>query len=164
MAGTGLTFAVGVGAVGTVVGLIATVVGKLTAIDLVQSVVRLSVVAFIIGVLFSAALAIIARAKTFEKLSLPKVTAIGIGGGLLYFGFLAVNGGRRWSTPDAIANLTILVLMGGVSAAGTLLLARRAGRALGAGDAHHRLNESPMSTSDSDVRAQQAPVHLNDEH
>lgn len=46
----------------------------------------------------------------------------------------AANGARVWSVWNAIGNLTILTLPGGVSAAATLMLARRAGRALKPGE------------------------------
>jgi Na+/serine symporter len=102
-------------------------------------VAKLSVVAFLVGVGFSGVLAIAASGRTFERLTLRFVTALGAGGGLLYFLFIAAaNGARVWSASAAIANLMILTLLGGGSAAATFLLARRAGRSLKSGE------ESPL--------------------
>lgn len=130
MIGTGLTFAFGVGVVGLLVGLIGVLMGA-QVWDNLRLVAKLSVVSFIVGVAFSSALALAARARTFDRLSLPFVTALGAGGGLLYFLFIAAaNGARVWSLGTALTNLTILVFMGGGAAAATLLIARRAGRAL----------------------------------
>jgi hypothetical protein len=92
--------------------------------------IKSSIWAFPIGVAFSGVLAITARGLPFDKLSLPRFAALGAGGGLLLFGLLAINAWQAWSVSDAIANATLLVLLGGGSATGTLMLARRAGPAL----------------------------------
>jgi hypothetical protein len=132
--GTGLTFAAGVGVVGSILGLVGLVLGLLSWDDL-RMVPRLSVVAFLVGVGFSGVLAIAARRRTFDRLSLRYVTALGAGGGLIYFLFIAAaSGARVWSAWNAIGNLTILTLLGGGSAAATLVLARKAGRALTPGE------------------------------
>jgi hypothetical protein len=130
MFGTGITFAVGVGAVSSLVGVTAMLFGELTLIELAQSVVRMSVVSFILGVAFSGLLALIARGRSLEKLSLPLVTALGAAGGLSYWLFLAMNGGRTWEPRVALLNFVLLVVMGSGAAAGTLLVARRAKQAL----------------------------------
>ena len=72
---------------------------------------------------------------------LPRFAALGAGGGLLLFGLLAINAWQAWSVSDAIANATLLVLLGGGSATGTLMLARRAGPALKSGDESRSLGE-----------------------
>lgn len=146
MIGMGLTFAVGVGVVGSVLGLVGLLLGALSWDDL-RMVAKLSVVAFIVGVGFSGVLAIAARRRTFDNLSLRYVTALGAGGGFLYFLFIAAaNGARVWSVWNAIGNLAILTLLGGVTAAATLLVARRAGRALKPGDDPRRLGEEGVET------------------
>ncbi len=130
MIGMGLTFAVGVGVVTSMLGLVGVLLGQL-ALDDLRMAGKLSVVAFIVGVAFSGVLAITAHGRTFDRLSLRFVTGLGAGGGFLYFLFIAaMNGVRVWSVAAAIANLAILTLLGAGSAAATLLLARRAGRAL----------------------------------
>jgi hypothetical protein len=142
MIGTGLTFAAGVGVVGSILGLVGLLLGELSWDDL-RMVAKLSVVAFLVGVGFAGVLAIAARGRTIDRLSLRYVSALGAGGGLLYFLFVAAaNGARVWSVWNAIGNLTILTLLGGGSAAATVILARRAGRALKAGEESRRLGES----------------------
>lgn len=141
MIGTGLTFAVGVGVVGSLVGLTALLFGQASLDDL-RFVARISVVAFIVGVGFSGVLALTARGRTFDKLSLPFVTALGAGGGFLYFLFIAaMNGARVWSPRLALLNLTILTVMGAGSAAAMFLLARKARDTLAPGEDTPRLGE-----------------------
>ncbi len=139
MVGTGLTFALGVGVLGSVLGLVGVLVGAVSW-DVLRLVARLSVVAGIVGVAFSAGLAVLARSRTFDRLSLPFVIALGAGGGLLYFLFLAaMNGARVWSLSTAIANLTILTFLGAGAAAGTLIIARKAQATLTSGKDAARL-------------------------
>ena len=80
MVGTGLTFAAGVGVVSAVVGTAGLLAGEVTWVDLFRMVGKLSVVASFVGVVFSGVLAIVARRKSFDTLSLPFVTAVGAGG------------------------------------------------------------------------------------
>jgi len=141
MIGTGLTFAAGAAVVGSILGLVGLLLGKLSWDDL-RMVAKVSVVAFLIGVGFSGMLAIAARGRTFDRLSLRSFTALGAAGGLLYFLFIAAaNGARVWSAWNAIGNLTILTVLGGGLAAAMLVLARRAGRALTSGEEARRLAE-----------------------
>ena len=80
MIGTGLTFAAGVGVVSSILGLVGLLLGELSWDDL-RMVAKLSVVAFLVGVGFSGVLAIAARGRAFDRLSLRYVTALGAGGG-----------------------------------------------------------------------------------
>jgi hypothetical protein len=143
MLGTGLTFAVGVGVVASAIGGAVWLGGGITSRELLQIVGKTSVVAGLLGVAFSCVLAITARGRQFNKLSLRLVASLGAGAGLLYFGFLAMNGGRNWSARAAVGNLVLLVLMGGVSASATFVIARRAAASdrasLQSDDALHRL-------------------------
>jgi hypothetical protein len=143
MIGTGLTFAAGVGGVASIVGVLAWVGGRITGRELMGVAGKFSVVAFLLGVAFSGVLVITARGRLFNKLSLRLVGALGAGAGILYWVFLALNGGRNWSARNAIANFVLLILMGAGSAAAMLIIARRSGsaqespdelRTLGAGD------------------------------
>ena len=144
MIGTGLTFGVGVGVVGGTLGLIGVVLGPVAWDDL-RMVARMSVVAFLVGVVFSGVLAITARNRSFEKLSLRFVTALGVGGGLLYFLFIGfMSGFSAWTPPVAVGNLALLTVLGGVSAAAMLLLARRASAALSSGDEPRSLGEGSL--------------------
>ncbi len=130
MIGTGLTFGAGVGAVSAIAGGIAWLGNKISGVELLQIVGKISVAAFLLGVGFSAVLAITAGGRRFSKLSLRLVGGLGAGAGLLYFLFLAMNGGRNWSAKDAIANFVLLLAMGAVSATAMLVVARRGRAAL----------------------------------
>ena len=144
MLGTGLTFALGVGVLGSILGLIGLLVGQLSWDDL-RFVAKLSVVAFIVGVGFSGVLALAARGRTFERLSLRYITALGAGGGFLYFLFIAAaNGARVWTVWNALGNLVILTCLGGGAAAATLLLARRARQAL-------KPSDEPLSIGEAEI-------------
>lgn len=133
MIGTGLTFAAGVGAVASAFfGLDWLFTGG--GPESIQMIAASALWAFLIGVSFSGFLAITARGRSFDKLSLPRFAAMGAGCGLLLFGVLALNAWDSWSTMAAIANATVLVLFGSGSATATLLVARRAKTELKPGD------------------------------
>jgi len=154
MIGTGLTFAAGVGVAALILGLVGLLLGELSWGDL-RMVAKLSVIAFLVGVGFAGVLAIAARGRTIDRLSLRYVTALGAVGGLLYFLFIAAaNGARVWSAWNAIGNLTILTLLGGGSAAATLILARGARRALKPGEESRSLaegrSEAPLARRDTE--------------
>ncbi len=141
MIGTGLTFAAGVGVVASMIaGLVWLLpVGEKNGLEMIRMVIASSIWAFPIGVAFSGLLAITARGRSFDKLSLPRFAALGAGVGLLFFGVLATNAWHAWSVSTAMANATIFVLLGGGSATATLMLARRARSALKSGDEPHSL-------------------------
>jgi hypothetical protein len=160
MIGTGLTFAAGVGAVASILGLAGMFLGELSWDDL-RMVPKLAVIAFLVGVGFAGVLALAARRRTFERLSLGYVTALGAGGGLLYFLFIAAaDGARVWTLWNAIGNLAILTVLGGGSAAATLLLARRAGRGLKPGNDLRSLGEGgiepPPARSDAERKSKRS--------
>jgi hypothetical protein len=144
MIGTGLAFAVGGGAIGTLVGIPFVLSGKMPALDLVMIAGRFGVAGFLVGVVFSGALALLARGRTLEKLSLSRVAALGAGVGLLYFAFIATNGIGVWTVPIALLNFASLAILGGGSAAAVLLLARRATSALGPHDEPRALGEGSV--------------------
>ena len=134
MAGTGLTFAAGVGGVVSIFGAVAWLRGRATGLEVLETVGRFSVAGFVLGVGFAGVLVVAARTRLFKKLSLRVGTSLGIGAGLLYWLVLASTGGRSWSPRLAVLNLVTLVVMGGGLAAATVLIARRAGSALGRRD------------------------------
>lgn len=151
MIGTGLAFTVGGGAVAMLIGVPMVLAGRVQALDLIMVAARFGAVAFLLGVAFAGVLAATARGLTIEKLSVRRVAAIGAGLGVGYFALIATNGLRVWSTGDAILNLVSLVAIGGGSAAATLLVARRAGRALRAREEPLQVGEGsfePLSTRD----------------
>jgi len=141
MIGTGVTFAAGVGSVVSLFGVVALLRGRATVRDVLETVGQFSVASFLLGAGFAGVVAIGARAGLFKKLSLRVGTSLGIGAGLLYWLFLAMTGGRSWTPRLAILNFVVLVLMGGLSAAATLFIARRAGSALDPAD--ERLGVGP---------------------
>lgn len=105
-------------------------------------VARGSFLSFPVGVAFSGLLALTARGRTFEKLSLLQFGLLGAGVGFLLFLLMGVTGAfQAWSVETGILNFTLLTSMGGGSAVATLLLARRGRRALPPTDETPRLDE-----------------------
>jgi hypothetical protein len=115
--------------VASLVGVPVWLVGEISGYELMQIAGKCAVIAFPVGVAFSGMLALTARGRPFERLSLPRFAALGAGAGLLLFALIGMNAFRHWSVADALANLLILTLLGGGSATAILLLARRAGPA-----------------------------------
>jgi hypothetical protein len=140
MFGMGLTFAACVGVVASMILVLPTwlLLGGDSGREVLVMVIKSSIWAFPIGVAFSGVLAISARGRAFDKLSLFRFAALGAGGGLLLFGLLAMNAWQAWSVSDTIANATLFVLLGAGSATATLVLARRAGPALNSGNESNR--------------------------
>lgn len=153
MIGTGLTFAAGVGGLMTLLGLAGMIFGDLTWREMAETASQFTFASFLVGVTFSGVLAIVARRKTFDKLSLPGVMALGAGGGLLYFGAIATNAWNVWSPRVAFINFALLTGIGAVAAATTLIIARRASRALKSGNEMASLTEGdaelPLTRSET---------------
>jgi hypothetical protein len=125
MIGIGLTFAAGVGVLASLTGALVWLGNGISGRTAIEIVAKVTVASFPLGLAFSAILAITARGRRFSKLLLGAVGGLGAGAGLLYFLFLAANGGSRWSLPDAIANVVSLTVMGSGAAMATLAIARR---------------------------------------
>lgn len=135
MLGTGLTFSVGVGIVGSVVAAIALVLaGGGDVRELAFVVVASAVWAFPMGVAFSGVLALTARGRSFDELPLARFAALGTGAGLLLFGVLALNAWDAWSISTAMVNAGLFAFLGGGSATATLMLARKARPAVDSGE------------------------------
>lgn len=96
-------------------------------------VVASSIWAFPIGMVFAGIMAVTARGRPLEELSLPRFAALGVGAGLLLFGVLGAKAWQDWSVADALGNAAIFAFLGGGSAAATLGVARRAASALAYG-------------------------------
>lgn len=142
MVGMGLTFAAGVGAVAsTIAGLVWLLPGGGGGREMIRVVIASAFWAFPVGVAFSGFVAMTARGRSFDKLSLPRFAALGAGGGLLLFGVLAAIAHDAWTVSTALSNLTVFVTLGSGSATASLLLARRAERALKSGDEPRSLSE-----------------------
>ena len=142
MIGTGLTFAAGVGLIGSAIaGILWLLPGAAVGREELAMVVKSAIWAFPVGVAFSGFLAIASRHRSFDKLSLARFALLGAGGGLLLFGLLAANAWQAWSTADAIVNGVFLVGLGSGSATASLLLARKARPSLESGEGPPRLGE-----------------------
>ncbi|HKV75389.1 MAG TPA: hypothetical protein VJN95_12790 [Gemmatimonadales bacterium] len=132
---TGLSFAIGVGLVATIIGIPFWLFGGVSLPNVLGAVARLSIVSCLIGVAFSALVAITARGRSFDKLSLPYFTAMGTGVGFLYFLFMGFSGAFGvWSTSAAITNFLLVTVTGGASAAALLLIARKGRKEIGPGE------------------------------
>ncbi len=154
MIGTGLTFSAGVGVIGSLVAGVAWLLpGGGSVLELMELVAKSAIWAFPIGVAFSGFLAITARVRSFDELSLPRFAALGAGVGLLFFGLLATNAWQAWSVDQAIVNAMIFVVLGGGTATGTLLVARRGGPALEPGDESKSLGEGEPAGREVDGTA-----------
>ncbi|MDH3207506.1 MAG: hypothetical protein OEO79_12975 [Gemmatimonadota bacterium] len=139
---TGLIFAAGVAVVASMVaGIVWLLPGGGGDRELVRMVVASAIWSFPIGMAFSGFLAIGARRRSFDELSIPRFAALGSGAGLLLFALLATNAWQAWSVSTAIANATIFVLLGGGAATATLVIARKAKPALEPGDEWPSLEE-----------------------
>lgn len=139
---TGFTFAVGVGLVTSLIGVPIWLLGGISYRALFATVARFSLVSCAIGVAFSGLVAVTARGRPIDKLSLPHFAALGAGVGFLYFLLMGVTGAFGvWSLSTAIINLVLVTVTGAGSASAILMLARRGRPELKAGDDTRRLGE-----------------------
>jgi hypothetical protein len=137
----GLTWAAGWAVFGLVIGVTSTVFPNLPFWDAFFRVFdaplpSLAVPAFFGGALFSLVLGVAGRNRRFHELSLPRFTAWGAAGGLLVslipaamvsVGLATFNGGTVLGLWQLTAVISVpLMALSGASAAGSLLLARRA--------------------------------------
>ena len=139
--GMGLTFAAGVGIVGSVISLPWLIAGGASGLEVLELVAKSAIWAFPIGMAFGGVLALAGRRLRFEELSLPRFAAFGAGAGLLLFGALAVNAHQAWSLGDAMGNAVILAFLGGGSATASLLIARKAKPKLKPGERTRQLKK-----------------------
>ena len=139
--GMGLTWAVGWAVAGVMIGAASNVTPWLPWDSFFQvfdaPLTMLAIPGFIAGTLFSAVLGVAGRRRRFDELSLPRFAAWGALGGLLLSlvpvivvitGLASAEGSRHgmWEITGAIAGP--FILLSAASAAGSLLLARRAQR------------------------------------
>ena len=140
MVGTGLTFGATIGVLTSILGAVAWLRGKAPVIEIMRDVGKFSVAGFVLGMLFSSVLIVLARARGLKNISLRLAASLGAAAGTLYWLALAATGGRSWTPRLALINFGVLFVMGTGSAIATLLIARKAGgAALGSGDEHERL-------------------------
>ena len=87
---------------------------------------------FLSGAAFSGLLGVLGRRRRFDEMSLPAFAAWGALGGLVVCGIVALTAGPG---ADLLVAGTVFALAGAISAAGTLVLARRAEEPKGLHDA-----------------------------
>jgi hypothetical protein len=134
MLGMGVAFAGGAGLImSTLAAVVLTLDGGEGWRDFAIPVVGSTVWGFLMGTTFGGALAVLSRGRSFESLSLPRFSALGVGAGLFFYGLLALNAWDAWSTSAAVTNAVIFVVLGGGCATASLLLARKAEGALAGG-------------------------------
>ena len=83
-----------------------------------------------LAVSFSTVLAIAARGRSFDELSLPRVAAVGVGAGLALATLLVGATWGDWPNNNWIVPFSFLPMLGVGGGMGSLLLARTAGRLL----------------------------------
>jgi hypothetical protein len=150
MIGTGLAFAVGgpiiVAAIGTGFWLF----GEAPLASVVFVAARSAPVSFVIGVVFSGLLALIARGRGFENLSLKLFSALGGSVGAAAFIAMGLNGAFNvWSPGVAVVNFALLTSIGAGAAAATLWIARRARATIERDDPPLSLTEGPATPVNS---------------
>ncbi len=144
MIGMGLTFATVAGVFFSVLAVVGALFFPGAEDDPGFMIIAGSVWGFAIGVAFSGVLAIAGRGRLFDELSLPRVAALGAGGGLLLAGLLVGATWQEWPNGNAIVPFTFLPLLGAGAATASLLLARRVGPALTSGKESRNLGEGEV--------------------
>ena len=162
MLGTGLAFAIAGPLIVLLIGAFFMVFGNASLQSVLFTAARGSVVSFVIGLAFSAVLALAARGRLFEKLSLRLFSALGGGVGLLAWTAMGITGAFNvWTLNDAVVNLILLTGVGTGAAAATLLVARKAGApaAVGAEEERLELGEGAAPPLDMSRDAERARRH-----
>ena len=135
MIGTGIVFSAGIGTAAAVVGAVLSVFTDLSLVNVIVPAARFAVLGFPIGIAFSGMLAMVARGRSIDTLSIPRFAAMGATVGLLAFLLLGISGFGTWSEGDYVLTFLLLPGVGAAVAALSLLVARGAseGNALAAG-------------------------------
>lgn len=120
--GMGLTWAVAWFGAGAAIGLV--FFGGGTLVELLANSLLFAVAGMVGGTAFSGVLGIAERRRQFHELSLPRFAGWGAVGGLIVSVLLLSTGGGAVLTQALIAG--VVTAMGAGSAAGSLVLARRA--------------------------------------
>ena len=125
--GVGLTWAVGWGVVGGLLGLFFLALGSGPAIALALF-TDSALTGFLLGGCFSVVLALEGRGRAFDEISLLRFTTWGALGGLLLWAPMALGllGAAGWSVGlELLVTASVMAVLGAGSAAGSLVLARR---------------------------------------
>ena len=126
--GMGLTWAAVWGGVGALIEVVTMVLGISSAIAVLELAAAFAIMGFIGGAAFSVVLGIAEGRRRFDEMSLLRFAGWGAVGGLLIMALvLAVSASAPGVTlPFVLVAGVVGALMGAVSAAGSLALARRA--------------------------------------
>jgi hypothetical protein len=140
----GATFGAISGAIGALLAAAVAIFAPGTEDELGFMIMAFTAWGTLIGAGFATVLAIAARGRSFDELSLARTGFIGAGGGLLLASVLMGLTFPHWAPADRIIPFVVLPLLGASSATLALLIARRAGPALPPGD-------EPLSLGNGDV-------------
>jgi len=149
--GTGVAFAIGGGAILGLIGGTLSLLGGPPIRAVLATAARGSVLGFMIGVVFSGLLALVARGQSFASLKLSRFAGLGGAIGIFAWLLMGVNGAfHAWSLDTAIMNFVLLTLMGAGSATAILVVARRSGRTAERSD----MRELPLPEAEPATRPQ----------
>lgn len=173
--GMGLTWAVGWAVAGVLIGVSSVLLPGLpweTFFEVFDAPLpALAIPGFVGGALFSVALGIAARRKRFHELSLPTFAAWGALGGLLLtlfpftlvaLGLASMDGGRFTAGHVFGVIGGPFILLSAVSAAASLLLARRGERAGAIGDRGVEPAALPDGAAGELLRRRRAPSRADE--
>ena len=122
--GMGLTWAAAWAGVGTILWMVALVLGGAPAYAIVGYSGLFALLGFLAGATFSLVLGIAGRRRRFDEMSLPRFAFWGTVGGVLLSIFFILGGGGVSSA--SLLTYSIVTLLGAGSAGGSLALARMA--------------------------------------
>lgn len=151
--GMGLTFGALAGAFFSLIALVSAVFFPGAEDDLAFMIIAGTVWGVGIGTSFSAILAIAAGRRSLDELSYVRVGSVGLAGGLLLAGLLVGATWGDWPNGNAIVPFSILPLLGAGGGMASLLVARKAGRALRSGDETGSLPEGDGFDASVDIVA-----------
>lgn len=132
--GMGLTFGALGAALFSLVALVSTVFFPGGEDDLGFMIIAGAVWGGAIGTSFSAILAIAAGGRSVGELSYRRVASVGVMGGLILAGLIVGGSWGDWPGWNAVVPFSILPLLGAGVGTASLLVARKAGRALRSGE------------------------------
>ena len=121
--GMGLTWAGAWFGLWASIGIVSLVVNGGAAVDALLDTVMFPLAGFVAGTTFSVVLSVAERRHRFDQVSIPRFAGWGAVGGLLMFG---LAGGAGAGIYGVVVNGSIMALLCSASAAGSLMLARRA--------------------------------------
>lgn len=148
IAGMGLTFGAIGGSLAALVAAGAAIFAPGAESELGFVVIAGTVWSTAIGVAFASVLALVGGRISFDQLSMPKVTAMGAGGGVVLAAVLVLGSLGQWTPADAMVPFIFLPVLGAGSAVASLMIARRAGPSLEAAE-----EDAILATADpSDAR------------